>query len=201
MTGDWSFPPGMEPISPMADAPVQMPASSPTATAGTTVFATWQRWFIPAAVMTLVLDLVSKQALFALAPTMSFPGWIRLAWNQGVAWSLFAEHPWLVVGLTIVLIPVLAWVWWRHYRQVGALENLAFGLVLGGAIGNAVDRIGMALGQLQGVRDFIYVDLGFAPFHPWPTFNLADSGICIGFALLVLLSFRPAAKPAASSQA
>jgi signal peptidase II len=93
-------------------------------------------------------------------------------------------------------------VWWRHYRQVGAIANLAFGLILGGAAGNGVDRIGMAAGALPGVRDFIHVDLGFAPFHPWPTFNVADSGICVGFALLVLLSFRPTAvHPAAADVA
>lgn len=157
------------------------------------------RWFLPAAIGTLVLDLVSKQVLFAFPATFEELSWIRLAYNQGVAWSLFAEHPWLVVGLTVVLIPVLAWVWWKQYRSVGGLENTAFGLVLGGAVGNAVDRIGMAAGQLHGVRDFLHVDLGFAPFHPWPTFNLADSGICIGFALLVLLSFRPTTAPAANS--
>ena len=157
------------------------------------------RWFLPAALGTLVLDLVSKHMVFAYPATFKELSWIRLAYNQGVAWSLLAEHPWFVVGLTLVLIPVLAWVWWKQYRSVGGLENTAFGLVLGGAVGNAFDRIGMAAGQFHGVRDFLHVDLGFAPFHPWPTFNLADSGICIGFALLVLLSFRPTTAPAANS--
>ena len=137
--------------------------------------------------------------MFAYPATVEDIPWIRLAYNQGVAWSLFATYPWLVVGVTIVLMPLLTWVWWKQYRRVGAAENLAFGLILGGAAGNAVDRIGMAAGYLPGVRDFIYVDLGFAPFHPWPTFNLADSGICLGFALLVLLSFRPTAVPPAAA--
>ena len=165
-------------------------------------FSRWQRWFIPAATITLLADLLSKSLIFANELALEHLSWIRLAYNQGVAWSLFATYPWLVVGVTVVLIPLLTWVWWRHYRRVGAGENLAFGLVLGGAAGNGVDRIGMAAGSLPGVRDFIHVDLGFAPFHPWPTFNVADSGICIGFALLVLLSFRPVAvHPAAANVA
>jgi signal peptidase II len=149
--------------------------------------------------LTLLADLLSKSLIFAYPTALEHLFWISLAYNQGVAWSLFATYPWLVVGVTVVLIPVLTWVWWRHYRQVGGIANLAFGLILGGAAGNGVDRVGMAAGMLPGVRDFIHVDLGFAPFHPWPTFNIADSGICIGFALLVLLSFRPVAVPPAAA--
>jgi signal peptidase II len=74
-------------------------------------------------------------------------------------------------------------------------ENLAFGLVLGGALGNAIDRVAFRLGRLGGVRDFIHVDLGFWPLNPFPTFNLADSGITVGFALLVLLSLRTTSDP------
>ena len=181
----------------MADVPEMIPPVP--ASSAVPLFTSWMRWFLPAALGTLLLDLISKQVFFAFPSSVEQLSWIRLAYNQGVAWSLFADHSWLVVGLTVVLIPVLAFVWWKQYRTVGGMENIAFGLVLGGAAGNAVDRIGMAAGYLPGVRDFLHVDLGFAPFHPWPTFNLADSGICIGFALLVLLSFRSTTAPAANS--
>ncbi len=156
-------------------------------------FAFWLRWFGFSASAVLILDLLTKYLFFGPLATAALPNWISLAYNPGVAWSLFAEHPWLVVGLTMVLIPVLAAVWWLQYRQVGRWENLAFGVILGGAIGNAYDRMMMQAGQLKGVRDFIHVDLGFWPFHPYPTFNIADSGICIGFVILVLLSFRKSA--------
>ncbi len=191
----------MDHLSAMPEVPGQSPPApaSPGAVPAPR-FTSWAAWFVPVALATVGLDLLSKQVLFALPHSTDFPSWISLAYNQGVAWSLFAEHPWLVVGLTVVLIPVLAWVWWSQYRRVGRWENVAFGLVLGGALGNAVDRLGMASGQLLGVRDFLHVDLGFPPFNPWPTFNLADSGICVGFAVLVLLSFRPAASPAATPQ-
>jgi signal peptidase II len=160
---------------------VQTPAGPPIPTPG------WLRWFLIAALSTLILDLVSKQILFALPPGTDLPGFLRLVYNPGVAWSLFSEHPWLVLGLTMTMIPVLVWVWWTSYRHEGRWANAAFGMVLGGAIGNLVDRIGARLGLVEGVRDFVHVDLGFPPFDPWPTFNIADSGICVGFALLIFL--------------
>lgn len=158
----------------------------------------WQRWFLPAAITTLLLDLASKQLLFASFPVGSQPyPLIALAVNPGVAWSLFARHPGFVLALTLILLPVLGWLWWRQYRSEGRCANLAFGLILGGALGNAVDRIAAFAGLIGGVRDFIYIDLGIRFFDPFPTFNLADSGITIGFILLVagpLLAARPKPK-------
>ena len=158
---------------------------------------TWARWFWPAAILTLVADLVSKELVFRWYHVGEHPfNGIWLAYNTGVAWSIGHRVPWLVTAVTLVLIPALIWYWWSQYRRVGNYENLAFGLILGGAVGNAWDRV-MALfgpvGEVRGVRDFIHVDLGFPPFDPWPTFNIADSAICIGFALLLLLTLR---KPA-----
>ena len=147
----------------------------------------WRGWFFGSLSLTLILDLVTKQLIFALPTDAALPSWIRLAENRGVAWSMMAEHPWVILGLTLLLIPVLAWVWWSSYRQEGRFANLAFGLILGGALGNAVDRVAARLDLIGGVRDFIHVDLGFPPFDPWPTFNIADSGICVGFALVFLL--------------
>lgn len=169
-------------------------ATAPTAPLAAPAFQRWPLWFVSAALATLIADLVSKQVLFALPHDTVFPAFIERAYNPGVAWSLFRDHPWFVVVLTGLLIPVLGWVWWKHYRLTSAWDNLAFGCILGGALGNAVDRVLTRCGELAGVRDFIFVDLGFPPFDPWPTFNLADSGICIGFAILVLRSFR-SAKP------
>lgn len=156
----------------------------------------------------LIGDLTSKWLLFPPPGTdiatwqaqQSWPAWIDLAWNTGVAWSLFNDIPGLVTIMTLFLIPLLIAVWWRYYRQAGLLTNLAFGLIIGGALGNAYDRVlAMLSPHMLGVRDFISVDL--APIginYIWPTFNIADSGICVGFLLLLLQSFRhpPAASPA-----
>jgi signal peptidase II len=172
--------------------------SSGAAAAPSADFAAWARWFWPAALVVLALDQATKWWLFSLPSETRLPSWIVLAQNRGVAWSVGDRSPGLVALATSVLIPVLAWVWWSRFRRLGAWENLAFGLILGGALGNAFDRGAAFLHcfNLSGVRDFIYVDLGFWPAHPWPTFNVADSGITIGFLVLVALSFRkPRAAP------
>jgi signal peptidase II len=151
----------------------------------------WARWFIPSALAVLVLDQLSKWWVFA-RDERSFPSWIVHAHNTGVAWSVGQGMPLVVAIATLVLIPILAWVWWSRFRALGAAENLAFGLILGGAVGNAIDRACALAGafRITGVRDFINIDLGFPPFHPFATFNVADAGISVGFVILVALSFR-----------
>lgn len=148
--------------------------------------------------MTLVLDLVTKSAVFALSER-SLPAWMEQHYNTGVAWSLFADYPQFVAGLTAALIPLLTWVWWSGYRQLGAWENLAFGLILGGALGNGWDRAMAMAGQYPGVRDFIHVDFNLIGIpYVFPTFNVADSGISVGFVLLLIRACTPAPKPAPS---
>jgi signal peptidase II len=183
---------GMEPYE-RPTTPTGAPAAPPSpGTTPSAPFAAWARWFVPAAALVLALDQATKWWLFSLPRGTRFPSWIALAENKGVAWSIGHRTPEFVAIATAVLIPILAWVWWTRFRRAGAWENLAFGLILGGAVGNAIDR-GLAMAHacgLEGVRDFINVDLGFAPFDPWPTFNLADAGISGGFLVLVALSFR-----------
>jgi signal peptidase II len=157
----------------------------------------WAVWFWPALLATLVLDLATKYAVFA-QPKSRLPDWMEKHYNTGVAWSMLAEYPGVVAGLTAVLIPLIGWVWWSGYRKLGWPENLAFGLILGGALGNGYDRALARFGAWPGVRDFIHVDLGFWPLDPWPTFNIADSGITVG-ALLLVRAFLVSPKAAPDS--
>ncbi len=159
----------------------------------------WARWFVPPLLVVLIIDQVTKAWIFSL-PHSSLPAWLDHHHNTGVAWGLGNQMPLIVTLVTMVLIPLLAWVWWKQFRLCGAAENLAFGAVLGGALGNAIDRVltQLQFGQMRGVRDFIVVD-----FHPlgieyiWPTFNVADAGISCGVVALALLSLfkRPASAP------
>lgn len=150
----------------------------------------WAWWFVPPLVGVLVVDLLTKSWLFSLPATADLPGWIERSYNTGVAWGMGNEWPKLVALVTALLIPLLTWIWWRYFRMLGRSENLAFGAVLGGALGNGVDRALTQAGQIGGVRDFIFVKLGFWPLNPWPTFNVADAGISVGFVVLALLSLR-----------
>ena len=106
---------------------------------------------------------------------------LRLAHNRGVAFSVAAGAPsWLVLSVSSVVVCVVAAAAWR-----GALGGaLAGGLIVGGAVANVVDR------AVDGsVVDML--DLGW-----WPTFNLADTALTIGIALLLVRSLSARPRPA-----
>ncbi|MFW5845397.1 MAG: signal peptidase II [Planctomycetota bacterium] len=155
-------------------------------------------------------DLVTKDLFPPPPPGMhphawwlqhDWPEWIYPAWNTGVAWSLFDEHPNFVVALTLVLVPILIIVYWRAYRHLGLGVNLGFGAIIAGALGNAWDRLWSRLdADMLGVRDWISVDLDVIGIdYIWPTFNIADSGITCGFVLLLLSTWLER-KPVAPDQ-
>ena len=103
-----------------------------------------------------------------------------LGYNRGVAFGLLAEAgflPLLVSGA--IIVGLLAWTL-RHALRASAstAQIVLLGLVIGGALGNFLDRL-----PDGRVTDFLDVGLGAAR---WPTFNLADSLIIVGFALLAL---------------
>jgi signal peptidase II len=109
---------------------------------------------------------------------------LSLIFNSGAAFSLLSNASgWQGIafcGLAIIVsLYILKWLW--RIKKTDALLAIALSCVLGGAIGNLYDRI-----FYKYVIDFldIYVNFGNINYH-WPTFNLADSCICIGGALLV----------------
>ena len=81
-----------------------------------------------------------------------------------------------VAGLALAVVGALA-VWLR--QQIRAFPSVAIGLVIGGAIGNVIDRV---MPSRPGVVDFL--DLHVAGWH-WPAFNVADSAITIGVIFLI----------------
>jgi signal peptidase II len=105
--------------------------------------------------------------------------------NPGIAFGLFGLNPsplqnWILVGLSLVAIGVVAILAWRYPVEKGGLQ-IAFALILGGAAGNLWDRI--FDGQ---VTDFIDVFIGD---HHWPVFNVADSAITLGVIGLAIALF------------
>jgi signal peptidase II len=101
--------------------------------------------------------------------------------NSGAAFSIGETYTVIFTAIAVGVIVVIL----RLARKLFSLPwAIALGLLLGGALGNLTDRIARAPGLLHGwVVDFIEVP------H-WPIFNLADSAICVGGALMVLLAFR-----------
>lgn len=120
---------------------------------------------------------------------------IVLVYNPGAAFSFLAHHDgwqrWLFTVLAIVVSGWLAVLLRRHAGE--RLLPLAFALIIGGALGNVIDRL------LYGaVIDFLYFHLGR---HGFPAFNVADSAISIGVALMLWEQFIAGAPHAGNRQA
>lgn len=106
-----------------------------------------------------------------------------LGWNRGVSFGLLsADHPatpWLLSSLALAVIAGLV-VWTTRDRSPEMAASVGF--IVGGALGNVVDRL-----RHGAVTDFL--DFHVAGYH-WPAFNLADSAIFVGVALLLLVGGR-----------
>ncbi|WP_022726699.1 signal peptidase II [Fodinicurvata sediminis] len=136
------------------------------------------------AVLIAALDQASKW--FVLIEVMQPPRIIEvtgffnlvLTYNRGVSFGLLAgDSPWQPYILSLVsLLIVLALLYWLR-QQANTVMILAVGMVSGGALGNMIDRF-----LHPGVVDFL--DFHYAGWH-WPAFNLADSTIVAGVALLL----------------
>lgn len=101
------------------------------------------------------------------------------AWNTGVSFSMFNNSGatgTLLLCLAAALI-VAALLWWLYKEKARAVQ-VGLGMIIGGALGNLVDRV-----RLGAVFDFLDFHLGA---HHWPAFNLADSFICVGAAVIIL---------------
>ena len=140
------------------------------------------------AIVTLALDqLVKYSVTYPLAlqsradAGIEILPFFRLRWleNRGVSMGFFHADTdlmrWALVGMTILIAGFVGvWMWWEKARQ----DVAALGLVLGGAIGNIVDRM-----RLGFVID--YADLHFGEWRPFLIFNLADAAITIGVLILL----------------
>ena len=110
---------------------------------------------------------------------------LTMAHNEGAAFSFLAQaggwQRWFFIGLALIISALLL-VWLAKLKPTEKLEAISLSLILGGAIGNVIDRISYGY-----VVDFI--DLYIGQNH-WPVFNIADSAICIGAILLIADSFK-----------
>ena len=133
--------------------------------------------FFLIALLIIALDQVSKYFIKAnMTPGQSIPeeGFFRITYstNEGMVFGLFANQTFLITLTAIVgIAAIIIYSRYSIFNQV--LVRVALGLMLGGAVGNLIDRI--SLGE---VIDFI--DVG-----AWPVFNLADSAVVVGVVLII----------------
>ena len=127
------------------------------------------------------VELLDPGSSVELLPTLD----LVLVYNTGAAFSLLSTaggwQRWLFIGLAVAICAYIVH-WLRDLPRHARWLPLALSLILGGAAGNVIDRI-----RIGAVVDFI--DFHAGDWH-WPAFNVADSTICVGAALLVLSMFR-----------
>lgn len=141
------------------------------------------------ALAALVVDQASKLAVLhgvdfgdsGLVTVTPFLDFVR-AWNTGISYGLFAQgaNGWWLLGGVKVVAALLFWLWLA--RSTRRVEAAALGLLIGGALGNAIDRA--AYGAV-----FDFVSLHAFGFY-WYVFNLSDVAIVAGVGLLLYDSFR-----------
>lgn len=141
--------------------------------------------FYSTAFSILLVDQLTKawiRSNLAIGETLAEWGFIRIIRippNTGAAFGMFRQYPLALAAFStvsaIAIIICAAYLWRRYPRMNTNLTQLMLGLVLGGTLGNLVDRLQPRLG---GVTDFISIG-------PWPSFNVADSAIVVGILVFV----------------
>jgi len=145
--------------------------------------------------VTLLIAVLDQLSKLAILDRIGFSGQeikilpncfsLILLSNKGTAFGLFARQNTLFIVISLVIIVGLLFYAYRFFNY-GIFFQISAGLILGGAIGNLIDRIWRG-----GVVDFLDCYLRFGgKLHHWPAFNLADSAICVGVTLLIFLTFR-----------
>jgi signal peptidase II len=134
-------------------------------------------------VLVIALDQLTKmwatKSLQPLGSVILVPGFFNLTYvrNTGIAFGMFANQG-LLVGVFVVVLALVALYYTRGLNWTGWEPNLVGGLLVGGALGNLLDR-----SRLGYVVDFFDAYIGT---HHWPVFNVADSLICISVGWIVL---------------
>ncbi len=123
----------------------------------------------------ILLSVMQPPRMIEITPFFN----LVLTWNRGVSFGLFntgsVAGPWILSGLAIAVVALLV-VWLS--RAGGWFVIGALGLIIGGALGNVIDRA-----VHRAVVDFL--DFHWAGYH-WPAFNVADSAITVGATMLVV---------------
>jgi len=133
--------------------------------------------------------LAALRSSFAQKPWEVVPGYfdLVLVYNTGAAWGVMRGNNWLLFGVSIAVFAFLL----IAHKQVteGWTERYyALAMILGGIVGNSIDRVSRGK-----VVDFLDFHLG--PHH-WPSFNVADSALCVGVGIILLSSFLRKHPPA-----
>jgi signal peptidase II len=172
----------------------EAPASPSPSAARETRSQRRRRWwlFLGLAAVVVLLDQATKlwvDASFEVAsraipagepggPTELLGEYVRIAktYNDGAIFGVFEAIAPIMAALSLLVIVGLTWFEWRHGAAAGTLVTVGLGLLLGGAIGNLIDRI--RLGQ---VIDFVDMGIGDMRWYAW---NISDAAVFVGILVL-----------------
>ena len=181
-----------------------MADADPASPAGAAAALTPHPLAIPVGVIVTPAFVVLDQATKELAESLLEPGrfvpWLgsgvgwQLVYNPGGAFGLPAPS-WLFLGVTVIVLVLVARALPRSASLTGAV---AFGMLLAGALGNALDRL-LRAGDPEGGFGGGYV-VDFVAWGSFPRFNVADSAITVGFVLLVLALWLEERRAAADAE-
>ncbi|MCU0858067.1 MAG: signal peptidase II [Pontiellaceae bacterium] len=121
-------------------------------------------------------------------PQAVIPGFFNLVYvrNEGAAWGMLGGQMPVLILLSAVVLTLLA-VYHRKILEPALDHRIALGLMVGGICGNLIDRV-----RVGWVTDFL--DFYIGTYH-WPSFNVADSAICIAVGIYMISSFRHTRHP------
>ncbi len=153
-------------------------------------------WLFATFLVIVAVDQITKEYIIRTIPqgSVTFVGreeefiFLTHERNTGLVGGMFRDYP--AVGYVAPIAATLVLLYlFRHLDPASRFQILAYGMILGGAVGNLIDRF-----RLGSVTDFIQVHFHFVPFDfPWkryPAFNVADSAICVGVVLLIICWHR-----------
>lgn len=146
------------------------------------------KWvFLSVALIIFFIDVITKflvRSKLAVGAEISICPFFSLTHveNTGVAFGMFQNQNMFFLVMGTVLSVVIIWMGIKTIKEKDFLSAFSFALVLGGAWGNLRDRL--LLGRVTDFLDFYWRE------HHWPSFNVADSAICVGAGLLMLWSLK-----------
>jgi len=97
--------------------------------------------------------------------------------NRGAAWGILENKMWFFYVITVIFVIFILF-YMKKYAKTDKLLGISLGLILGGAIGNFIDRV-----VRKEVVDFIHT---YIFSYNFPVFNVADSALCVGVALIII---------------
>lgn len=165
----------------------EAPASVETDTARETAAGSRRRWalFGGTALLIVLLDQLTKawvDGSFELAsvegPTRILGNLVRIAkvYNDGAIFGLLDSSAVIMAVLSLGVVIGITWYEWRHGAGLGPMVTIGLGLLVGGAVGNLIDRF-----RFGHVIDFVDMGLGDTRWYAW---NVSDAAVFIGILLL-----------------